>query len=298
MASDGSLRIPACKGIPPLGSTEVSFPSGVKPWPVLLPVIASIGAFATALPAAERISVSSAGTQGNFQSRYPTVSADGRYVAFESDATTLVAGDSNDATDVFVRDRVAGTTMRISVTPAGAQVAAASRRPSISGNGMRIVFDSFGALLPDSGFDNCYLVDRTAGTVLLLDRRADTGVASNSSCQSPSISVDGNRVAFASPNPFLVTGDPDSNGWADVFVRTLNTGATVRINRGPGGVEANAAADTLRIAAFGGHVAYASNASNLVAGDSNGVRDIFVSDGSASAAARSRPTARSARCRP
>lgn len=245
---------------------------------VALPALAIALGFALPAGAVERISVASNGAQGNFQSRYPTISADGRYVAFESDATTLVPGDSNNATDIFVRDRLAGTTVRVSVTPTGAQLAAASRLPEISGDGQRIVFTSFGALLPDSGFNNCYLVDHATGGVILLDRRVDTGAAATGTCQSPSISVDGIRVAFVSPTPFLAPGDADTNGWADVFVRDLAAASTVRINRGPGGVEANAPADQLRISAFGSHVIYSSLASNLVPGDSNAGRDIFVSD--------------------
>lgn len=243
-----------------------------------LPVLALAMLAAAPAVAVERISVASNGTQGNFQSRYPTISADGRYVAFESDATTLVPGDSNDATDIFVRDRLAGTTVRISITATGAQVSGPSRRPAISGDGQRIVFDSFGALIPDSGFHNCYLVDRAAPAIVVLDRRSDTGAPSGQGCQSPGISVDGDRIAFASPNPFLVPGDTDGNGVLDVFVRTVSTGTTVRINRGPGGVEANAPAENLRISAFGSHVIYASAASNLVPADSNGSRDVFVSD--------------------
>lgn len=240
----------------------------------------SILVFITAAPvlAVERISVSTGGGQGNHQSRYPAISADGRYVAFESDATTLVAGDSNDVTDVFVRDRLAQTTVRVSVSAAGAQLTGPSRAPAISGNGQRVVFDSFGALLPDSGFHNCYLIDRAAGTVILLDRRADTGVAATGDCQSAGISVDGGLVSFGSPNPFLVPGDTDGNGWVDVFVRDVDSGAIARINRGPGGVEANAPADALRLSASGSHVVYASQASNLVPGDSNSGRDVFVSD--------------------
>jgi Tol biopolymer transport system component len=246
--------------------------------PAALAGLVLAAAAAVPVAAVELVSVAGTGAQGNFQSRYPVVSADGRYVAFESDATNLVPGDTNAATDIFVRDRVAGTTVRVSVTAAGAQVNAASRLPAISGDGQRIVFDSFGALLPDSGFNNCYLVDRAASTVVLLDRRVDTGAAATGTCQSPSISLDGNRVAFASPTAFLAPGDVDGNGLADVFVRTLSTSSTVRINRGPGGVEANAPADQLRISAFGSHVIYSSLADNLVPGDSNAGRDIFVSD--------------------
>lgn len=228
--------------------------------------------------AVERISVASTGAQGNFQSRYPALSADGRYVVFESDATTLVAGDSNNATDVFVRDRLAGTTTRVSVTPGGQQVAGTSNRPSIAGDGQRITFWSSAALLPDSRTSNCYLLDRGTGTLDILDREFGTGIPAGQTCQPPSISVDGRRVAFASSASRLLPPGQDSNDRADVFVRDLAAGTTIRVNLGPGGVQADQPSDAVRISAFGSHVVYGSPAGNLVAGDSNGVRDIFLSD--------------------
>lgn len=239
----------------------------------------TIGLSIAALPlhAVERISVATGGGQGNGQSRHPAISGDGRYVVFESDATTLVPGDSNDAPDVFVRDRQLGTTTRVSVTHAGLQSAAGSHNPSISGNGARIAFTSGGQLLPDSGFHNCYLLDRVAGTLQILDRRFGSGVPATAVCKPPSIDLAGTRVAFSSGDAFLLPPGVDSNGRPDVFVRDVAAGSTVRVNLGPGGVQANLGAEDVRIAAGGGHVVYSSLASNLVAGDGNDVLDIFLS---------------------
>lgn len=239
-----------------------------------------LAAALVALPATavERISISSGGSQGNWQSRHPAISADGRYVVFDSDATTLVPGDSNDTTDVFVRDRLTGTTARVSVTPAGQQVAGTSNRPSISGDGQRITFWSAAPLLPDSRVSNCYLLDRGTGVLDILDREFGTGIPAGQTCQSPSISVDGRRVAFGSSANRLLPAGQDSNDVADVFVRDLVAGTTIRVNLGPGGVQANLPSDAVRISAFGSHVVYGSASGNLVAGDSNAVRDIFLSD--------------------
>lgn len=239
----------------------------------------AIGLSAAALPlqAVERISVATGGGQGNFQSRHPAISGDGRYVVFESDATTLVTGDSNNAPDIFVRDRQLGTTTRVSVTHAGLQSDAGSHNPSISGNGARIAFTSGGDLLPDSGFHNCYLLDRVAGTVQILDRRFGSGVPATAVCKPPSIDLAGTRVAFASGDAQLLPPGVDSNDRPDVFVRDLAAGTTVRVNLGPGGVQGNVGAEDVRIAAGGGHVVYSSLANNLVAGDSNNVLDIFLS---------------------
>lgn len=90
----------------------------------------------------ELVSVSSDGTQGNRQSAYLSISADGRYVAFESWASNLVSGDTNGTYDVFVRDRVAGTTERVSVAGDGNQANHGSYNPSISADGRYVAFSS------------------------------------------------------------------------------------------------------------------------------------------------------------
>ena len=240
-------------------------------------LLTALVVFATPSHAIERISVSTTGAQGNWQSRYPVVSANGRYVAFESDATTLVPGDTNNAPDVFVRDRQTGTTTRVSVSSTGQQLVGGSHRPAMSGNGMRIAFTSGGDVLPDSGWHNCYLLDRQAGTVHILDRRHGTGAASGVICKTPSIDLSGTRVAFSSGENNLLPPGVDSNDRPDVFVRNVATGGIVRVNLGPGGVQANLGADDLRIAPGGNHVIYSSMANNLVPGDTNNARDIFLS---------------------
>lgn len=95
----------------------------------------------------ERISVASGGTQANGSSRYASISRDGRYVTFLSDATNLVAGDANGHTDAFRRDRSTGQTIRVSVAANGAQNPLPSRSPAISGDGQHVVFESHGSTL-------------------------------------------------------------------------------------------------------------------------------------------------------
>ena len=90
----------------------------------------------------ERVSVDSAGIQGNGSSRQPSISADGRFMAFTSDATNLVPGDTNGRTDVFVHDRQTGTTERVSVDSAGNQGNAGSSGVGISGDGRFVAFTS------------------------------------------------------------------------------------------------------------------------------------------------------------
>ena len=95
-----------------------------------------------ALNTIERVSLDSAGAQGNSHSYNPSISGDGRYVAFYSYASNLVAGDSNGYLDVFVRDRQTNTTTRVSVDSAGAQGNNSSRASSISGDGRFVTFQS------------------------------------------------------------------------------------------------------------------------------------------------------------
>lgn len=227
--------------------------------------------------ASELVSVSSAGAQGNQQSRYPAISANGRFVSFQSDASTLVANDSNGWADVFLRDRWSGTTIRISVTPQGAEGASFSDISSMSWDAARIVFASYAALLPDAPFQGCYLYERRSGALSLVNRAGDGSLGTT--CASPSIDLLGGRVAFGTGD-MLEQGD--ANGHADIYVRDLVTATTTRATRGLGGTGADGSSYAPRLSGDGSLVLYASEATNLVANDNNGVRDIFVSliDGS------------------
>src|SRR6185295_1330042 len=90
----------------------------------------------------ERASVSSSGAPANVDCLSPSVSDDGRYVAFMTYASNLVAGDTNVAEDVFVRDRISGTTTRASLSSTGQKLAHGSFYPDLSGDGTRVVFES------------------------------------------------------------------------------------------------------------------------------------------------------------
>lgn len=235
-------------------------------------------ALAAQAGAVERISVATGGGQGNSQSRYPALSANGRYVVFLSDATNLVAGDTNGVSDVFLRDRVLGTTTRVSVRSDGLQTPALSYMPSISGDGMRIAFASYGALIPGAGISNCYLVDRAAGTIGILNIKPD-GNPGTFGCDTPSLDVSGTRVAMVGRDVLEPT---DSNDRPDVYVRDLALGTMRRVSGAPGGAGANLGSSDPKISGDGSRVVFASGASNLVAGDTNGIRDVFLAtvDGS------------------
>jgi len=226
----------------------------------------------------QRISVASDGTQGNNSSLYPSISADGRYVAFESEATNLVSGDTNDTGDIFVKDLQTGTTSRISVASDGTQGNNSSLYPSISADGHYVAFWS-GASNLVSGDTNdtgdIFVKDLQTGTTQRISVASD-GTQGNNSSLYPSISADGRYVAFDSSASNLVSGD--TNNSTDIFVKDLQTGTTSRISVASDGTQGNNSSLYPSISADGRYVAFESSASNLVSGDTNVVPDIFVKD--------------------
>ena len=226
----------------------------------------------------EIVSVSSAGVQGNGDSSRPSISADGRFVAFESAATNLVAHDVGPWTDVFVRDRKLGATVMASLDSSGAQRGGDSHEPSISADGRYVAFTSPGAFDPvdTNVLDDVYVRDLSTGTTT----RASVGGTGNegdAASGSPSISSDGRYVAFLSAATTLVAGD--TNSVADVFVHDLVAETTERASVDSAGVEGNVECiGRPAISSDGRYVAFESLASNLVASDVNGVADVFVRD--------------------
>jgi len=228
----------------------------------------------------ERVSVDSAGSQGNSPSFRPSISADARFVAFESYATNLVPGDTNNCEDIFVRDRLLGTTERVSVDSAGSQAIAVSWIPSISADGRFVAFTSYADNLvagDTNGERDVFVRDRSSGTTerVSVDSSGAEG-NDRSGYFGSSISSDGRYVAFESFATNLVPGD--TNGWEDVFVRDRLSGTTELVSLGAAGTQADAASSLPSISAHGRFVAFQSDATNLVAGDTNGTGDVFVRD--------------------
>src|SRR5688572_4209052 len=195
----------------------------VKPAPIAPPVA----------PATERVSVGSGGSQGDGTSHASAISADGRYVAFASWASNLVAGDTNGSGDVFVRDRQTGTTERVSVASGGSEGDADSWEPAISADGRYVAFSSSASnLVPDdtNGTFDVFIRDRQTGTTERVSVASD-GSEGNAGSWEPVIGADGPDVAFSSLADNLVPGD--TNGVMDVFVRDRQAGTTERISVGP-----------------------------------------------------------------
>jgi Tol biopolymer transport system component len=168
-----------------------------------------------------RVSVGTGGVQGDGDSIYPSISADGRLVAFTSYATNLVPGDTNGGPDVFVRDRKTGTTRRVSLGPGGVQGDVGSGRLAISADGRFVTFESDDTNLVRGDTNeewDIFVRDLHRGTT----RRVSVGpggVQGNSYSLDPAISADGRFVALESNATNLVPDD--TNNALDVFVRTL-----------------------------------------------------------------------------
>ncbi|HEY3168626.1 MAG TPA: hypothetical protein VGK57_15445, partial [Candidatus Binatia bacterium] len=226
----------------------------------------------------ERLSISSAGIQANADSFNPAISADGRYVAFESVATNLVGGDGNKRRDVLVRDRQIGATERVSVATEGGESNGDSFNPSVSADGRYVAFESLATNLvvgDGNKRKDVFVRDRQNGATERVSV-ATGGGESNGDSFNPSISADGQFVAFESLATNLVDGD--SNRRRDIFVRDRQNGATERVSVAMGGGEANGDSFNPSISGDGRFVAFDSGASNLVADDTNVRKDVFVHD--------------------
>jgi len=227
-----------------------------------------------------RVSVSSAGAEGDADCAFaPAIRNGGRFVAFTSFATQLVAGDTNGASDVFVHDRATGRTVRASVNSAGAQGNGPSgRRPSLSDRGLVVAFTSSATnLVPadGNGVEDVFVHDLETGKTARVSL-ADGGGEGNGQSSDPSLSADGRSVAFASSASNLIPND--ANGQPDVFAHDRLTGQTERVSLHSNNAEANGASALPSISPDGRYVSFESVADNLVGLDFNGCQDVFVRD--------------------
>jgi Tol biopolymer transport system component len=215
-----------------------------------------------------RVSVSSDGIQANGRSYGAALSANGRYIAFSSEATDLMANDGNgDTADVFVHDQQTGQTILVSVSSDGTQGNDWSGGPALSADGRYVAFASWSTNLTDDPvglYDDIFVHDRQTGqtTCASVDFGPAGGVA---------ISAGGQFVAYTG---FMPTEGEYSLG--DIFRHSRLTKATTLVSRALDGTYGNEGSGGAAISADGCYVAFDSWASDLLAGDSNGVGDIFV----------------------
>jgi len=217
---------------------------------------------------------------GNDASTAPVLSANGRYVAFQSTASDLVAGDTNNAYDVFRRDTLSGFTALVSVNRTGSGPGNnSSASPEITPDGRFIVFETIATNLVandlNGAIQDVVLRDMASNVVELISINVGgTGTANNFS-QDPVISDDARFVAFQSLAGDLAPGD--GNGLYDIYVRDRQTGTNLLCSRNLTGTDGgNQSSSTAVISGNGLIVLFSSAATNLVAGDTNGTTDIFA----------------------
>ncbi|MET0929111.1 MAG: hypothetical protein ABWX74_06305, partial [Aeromicrobium sp.] len=220
-----------------------------------------------------KLSQAANGTGTDNYSELPVISADGRYVAFASAATNLVAGDTNRVADVFVTDRTTGTTIKVSQGVGGVGADGGSGDPSISADGQYIAYSSdAGNIVAGDGDhiqQDLYLWDRQTGLTTKITQ-ASAGTAGASFGR---VSADGHYVVYSSR---AVGGD--LNGVGDLYSWDRLTGISTKISLAVDGGDADGGSGSADISADNRYIVFESDATNLVAGDTNGKSDIFSWD--------------------
>lgn len=214
-----------------------------------------------------RVSVDSSGVQANSSSGAPAISTDGRTVVFSSTATNLVGNDTNGKGDIFVHDLQTGETTLGSVNSSGVQADGGGKSPDISGDGRYVVFISKSDNLAPETEDYdalVYVHDRQIGQTILASAYSDGVIMTVGIVDQPTISSNGRYVAFS----FYDKGN--NNGILNIWVRDLQMGTSVEVAYGSDSSYGSS------LSTDGSVVAFWSLASNLVSGDTNGARDVFV----------------------
>jgi hypothetical protein len=231
----------------------------------------------------KRISISGKDEEGNGDSGVPLsgerslcIASDGVFAAFTSSATNLVVDDLNAATDIFLYSNATDSLTLISASTEGAQADGESFGPSMSSAGSKVVFTSRATNLVSgdtNGVADIFVKTISGGALSRVSVAAD-GTQANGASRGAVISGDGTVVAFVSDATNLVAGD--TNGVADIFIKNLTSGAITRVSVATDGTAANGASSIAAINSDGTVIAFQSDATNLVSGDTNGVADVFV----------------------
>ena len=223
-----------------------------------------------------RVNTAAGGAQANRFAESATISGDGRYVAFDSPATNLVPGDTNNTFDVFVKDLHTGAVVRANTTASGGQTDDA-QYPRLSGNGRHVTFSSPAAnLVPGdtNGAVDGFVKNLDTGAVKRITTRSNGSQVAQPGALDFRPSADARVAAFHSSASYLVPGD--TNGVSDVFVKNLDTGAVIRVTGSAGQFDGGAYRPS--ISTDGRYVAFDSTATNAAPGDANGESDVFRKD--------------------
>lgn len=229
----------------------------------------------------ERVSLSNAGLQAQGSSHAVGISSDGRYALFESSANNLVAGDSNAAVDLFLRDRTLGTTSRVNIAWNGAEANARVYDGRMSFDSAYAVFASTATnLVVDDadGVMDIFIRDRNSNTTELVTYTDAGSKITRGSCRFPSVNDNGRIVAFACSGTADELVPNDNNGKSDVFVRNRLGATTARVSVSSTGEEGDGDSSLPFISGNSRYVVFQSYATNLVANDTNARIDIFVFD--------------------
>ena len=222
--------------------------------------------------------MSSTGAEANSFSAEPSISADGRFVAFRSNAANLVADDTNNADDIFIKDMLTGAISRVSTDNLGDQANGDSSSPAISADGRYVAFQTNANNLmagDNQTYADIYVKDTQTGIITRVSS-SSSGVGANLASTDPSISANGRYVAFRSIASNLVNGDTNTD--ADIFVKDMQTGITTRVSTDRLGAQVSGSSFEPSISADGQYVVFSSLSNDLVANDGFEGHDIFVKD--------------------
>ncbi|MBP7951533.1 MAG: putative Ig domain-containing protein [Verrucomicrobiales bacterium] len=248
------------------------------------------------LDTTERVSVATSGTQGNssVDSTFARMSADARYIVFSSDASNFVPNDTNNAYDVFLRDRLNQTTVRVNTGPGGVQAStwSFSGRCTISGDGSTIAYESDATNLvtgDTNGRRDIFAFNRLTGVTTMVNTAANGALPAYSGpyhgSYNPSVSADGRYVAFLSDATNLVSND--TNSQLDCFRKDRTSGEVIRVSVSSAGDQSSGLVSVgIVISADGDAIGFVSTASDLAGSDTNGRNDVFLRRVSASTTQR------------
>ncbi len=241
----------------------------------------SLTSVALAAPGDLRLASSSSGDQkGNGESTFASLSADGSKVAFESRASNLHLGDLDTVSDILVKDLVTGVLHLVSASSAGQKGTGDSSRPSLSADGTWVAFISQSTNLHPMDGDadpDVYVKNWQTGVLILASVSATGSMKANGFNSTPSLSLDGTRVAFASRATNLDPADGDTQ--QDIYVKSLTGDERIWLaSASSAGVKGNGESGSPSLSADGTVVAFHSFATNLHAKDTDPIRDVYVKD--------------------
>lgn len=225
----------------------------------------------------ERVSVSSEGIQANDLSEFPSISSNGRYIAYKTEASNLVQNDTNGTYDIIVFDRQTRQTNLVSVSSNGTQGEFASFTPSLSEDGRFVAFQSWSRNLVKGDTNNSsdiFVRDLQSGLTSRVSISSD-GTQANYHSSNPSISYDGRYITFSSKASNLVKNDTNSY-FSDIFIHDRLTGETKLVSASLNGIQGRGNSDYPSLSGDGQAAAFESDASALVDDDTNGFSDIFI----------------------